>query len=96
MMFSQNDKYSDVSLKLIIQIHQRVLFSTLFRKYHVESDTSDPVFNVKVISWIINYGHTHLLQEIVNHVECNNLSISLVFGLNNADSLERLHLLISA
>jgi hypothetical protein len=33
MMFSQNDKYSDVSLKLIIQIHQRVLFSTLCFKW---------------------------------------------------------------
>jgi hypothetical protein len=29
-------------------------------------------YNVRVISWIINYGHTQLLQEIVNHVECNN------------------------
>jgi ankyrin repeat protein len=43
---------------------------------------SDSVFNVRVISWIINYGHTHLLQEIVNHVECNNHSISLIFGSN--------------
>jgi ankyrin repeat protein len=58
---------------------------------HVESDTSDPVFNVKVISWIINYGHTHLLQEIVNHVECNNLSISLVFG---SDIIENTRLLL--
>ena len=43
---------------------------------------SDSEYNVRVISWIINYGHTHLLQEIVNHVECNNHSISLIFGSN--------------
>jgi ankyrin repeat protein len=43
---------------------------------------SDSVINIRVISWIINYGHTHLLQEIVNHVECNKHSISLIFGSN--------------
>ena len=39
-----------------------------------------PVYKVTVISWIINYGHTHLLQEIVNHVERSHRRISLVFG----------------
>ena len=52
---------------------------------------SHPQCIVKVISWIINYGHTHLLQEIVNHVKCNNLSISLVFG---SDIIESTRLLL--
>ena len=52
---------------------------------------SGPQYFVKVISWIINYGHTHLLQEIVNHVEYNNLSISLVFG---SDIIENTRLLL--
>jgi len=43
---------------------------------------SDPEHSVRVISWIINYGHTRLLKKIVNHVECNNYSISLIFGSN--------------
>jgi hypothetical protein len=47
-----------------------------------ETLESDLEYNVRVISWIINYGHTHLLQEIVNHVKCNNHNISLVFGSN--------------
>ena len=52
-----------------------MLFDTVFHENHAE-------YSVRVISWIINYGHTHLLQEIVNHVECNNHNISLVFGSN--------------
>jgi hypothetical protein len=47
--------------------------------------------NVRVISWIINYGHTHLLQEIINHVECNNHNISLIFG---SDVMENTRLLL--
>jgi ankyrin repeat protein len=43
---------------------------------------SDSEYNVRVISWIINYGHTHLLQEIVNHVEFKHHNTSLVFGSN--------------
>ena len=57
-----------------------LLFDLVFHR------KSYPQYIVKVISWIINYGHTHLLQEIVNHVECNNLSISLVFGSHNREN----------
>ena len=62
----------------------------LFGLIHPVSNTE---YNVRVISWIINYGHTHLLQEIVNHVECNNHSISsyLVFG---SDVMENTRLLL--
>jgi ankyrin repeat protein len=68
----------------------------LHRQLHLLFDKgcdveSDSVFNVRVISWIINYGHTHLLQEIVNHVECNNYSISLIFG---SDVIENTRLLL--
>ena len=52
---------------------------------------SDTEYNVRVISWIIYYGHTHLLQEIVNHVKCNNHSISLIFG---SDVMENTRLLL--
>ena len=58
------------------------------RVFDVESG---PEYNVKVIRWIIYYGHTHLLQEIVNHVECNNHSINLVFGF---DVMENTRLLL--
>jgi ankyrin repeat protein len=59
----------------------------LHRRLHLLFDEgcdveSDSEYNVRVISWIINYGHTHLLQEIVNHVESNKHSISLIFGSN--------------
>jgi hypothetical protein len=37
MLYAQNDEYFHVSLKLMIQIRQRVLFSTLLRK-HQEMD----------------------------------------------------------
>jgi ankyrin repeat protein len=46
------------------------------------SQISDLEPSVRVISWIINYGHTHLLKEIVKHVECNKHNISLIFGSN--------------
>jgi hypothetical protein len=55
--------------------------------YHVPNTE----YNARVISWTIYYGHTHLLQEIVNHVECNNHSISLVFG---SDVMENTRLLL--
>jgi ankyrin repeat protein len=58
------------------------LFLLFYVEVHVRSGLK---YIVEVISWIINYGHTHLLQEIVNHVECNNLSISLVFGSHNIE-----------
>jgi hypothetical protein len=41
-----------------------------------------PAYYPNIISWIINYGHTHLLQEIVNHVERKHHNTSLVFGSN--------------
>jgi ankyrin repeat protein len=55
------------------------------------SKTSDLEPSVRVISWIISYGHTHLLKEIVKHVECNNHSTSLVFG---SDVTENTRLLL--
>jgi hypothetical protein len=55
------------------------LFLLFDVKVHVRSGLK---YIVEVISWIINYGHTHLLQEIVNHVECNNITfidIGMIF-----------------
>jgi hypothetical protein len=43
------------------------------------------------ISGVLYVCHTRLLQEIVNHVECSNLSISLVFG---SDIMENTRLLL--
>jgi ankyrin repeat protein len=65
--------------------HQQMIGGIEYNRLHLLFDSvlhveSGPEYNVMVISWIINYGHTHLLQEIVNHVECNNNSTSLVFG----------------
>ena len=65
--------------------HQQIIGGIEYNRLHLLFDSvlhveSGPEYNVMVISWIINYGHTHLLQEIVNHVECNKYSISLVFG----------------
>jgi hypothetical protein len=66
------------SITETIDIIQRDRLHLLFgRVFNLKSATE---YNVKVISWIINYGHTQLLEEIVNHVEYSNLSISLVFG----------------
>ena len=56
--------------------------------YHENSDTDHCL---RVISWMIYYGHTHLLQEIVNHVKCNNHSTSLIFG---SDVMENTRLLL--
>ena len=56
--------------------------------YHLESGIEH---NVSVISWIINYGHTHILQKIVNNVERNNRSTSLVFG---SDIMKNTRLLV--
>ena len=73
--FSVNECISET-----IDVIQRYRLHLLFgRVFHVQSGNG---YKVKVISWIINYGHTHLLQEIVNHVKCKNCSISLVFGSN--------------
>jgi hypothetical protein len=68
--------------KMIDVIEYGRLFLLFDLEVHVRSGLK---YIVEVISWIINYGHTHLLQEIVNHVECNNLSISLVFGSHNIE-----------
>jgi ankyrin repeat protein len=77
------------SITETIDIIQRDRLHLLFgRVFNVNSATE---YNVKVISWIINYGHTQLLEEIVNHVECSNLSISLVFG---SDIMENTRLLL--
>ena len=77
------------SITETIDIIQRYRLHLLFgRVFNVKSGTE---YNVKVISWIINYGHTQLLEEIVNHVECSNLSISLVFG---SDIMENTRLLL--
>jgi ankyrin repeat protein len=77
------------SITVTIDIIQRDRLHLLFgRVFNVKSSTE---YNIKVISWIINYGHTRLLQEIVNHVECSNLSISLVFG---SDIMENTRLLL--
>ena len=64
----------------IIDIIEFDRLQVLFDSIHRTVCGSEHTCNVRVISWIINYGHTHLLQEIVNHVECNNHSTSLVFG----------------
>ena len=53
---------------------------------------SDFKGGVRVISWIINYGHTHLLKEIVKHVECNKHNISLIFGSNLMENIRLLTL----
>jgi len=53
-----------------------LLFDMVYR------ENSDPEHSVRIISWIIYYGHTHLLQEIINHVKYNDHSISLIFGSN--------------
>jgi hypothetical protein len=72
----------------IIEIDRlQVLFGTIHRTVCGSENTC----NVRVISWIINYGHTHLLQEIVNHVKCNNHGTSLVFG---SDVMENTRLLV--
>jgi ankyrin repeat protein len=55
------------------------------------SEKSEIECSIRTISWIINYGHTHLLQEIINHVKYNNHSISLVFG---SDVMENTRLLL--
>jgi ankyrin repeat protein len=55
------------------------------------SQISDLEPSVRVIRWIINYGHTHLLKEIVKHVECNKHNISLIFG---SDVMENTRLLL--
>ena len=66
------------------QMIDDIEYGRLFLLFDVEvHKRSGLKYIVEVISWIINYGHTHLLQEIVNHVECYNLSISLVFGSHN-------------
>jgi hypothetical protein len=52
----------------------------LFGAIHSTVYGIENTYNVRVISWIINYGHTHLLQEIVNNVECNNHSIGLILA----------------
>ena len=63
-----------------VGLFERDRLFLLFEKiFCVASGTS---YDVRVISWIINFGHIHLLQEIVNHVEDNNHSIYLVFGSN--------------
>ena len=68
----------DIKKQFYIAEHRRLYF--LFDSVHCRKSDSEE--SVRVISWIINYGHTHLLKEIVNHVECNNNSINLIFGSN--------------
>ena len=75
----------------IIDIIEFDRLKVLFDSIHRTVCGSEHTCNVRVISWIINYGHTHLLQEIVNHVKCNNHSTSLVFG---SDVMENTRLLL--
>ena len=75
----------------IQQIIEFDRLQVLFDSIHHTVCGSEHTCNVRVISWIINYGHTHLLQEIVNHVKCNNHNISLIFG---SDVTENTRLLL--
>ena len=78
-------------IQQIIDIIEFDRLQVLFDSIHRTVCGSEHTCNVRVISWIINYGHTHLLQEIVNHVKCNSHSISLVFG---SDVMENTRLLL--
>ena len=78
-------------IQQIIDIIEFDRLQVLFDTIHRTVCGSEHTCNVRVISWIINYGHTHLLQEIVNHVKCNNHSTSLVFG---SDVMENTRLLL--
>ncbi|CAC5395400.1 unnamed protein product [Mytilus coruscus] len=38
--------------------------------------------SIRLISWVVYYGHTRLLQEIIDHVHDHNDSTDIVFGSN--------------
>jgi hypothetical protein len=86
-----NTFFAKEPIQQIIDIIKFDRLEVLFDTIHRTVCGSEHTCNVRVISWIINYGHTHLLQEIVNHVKCNDHSISLVFG---SDVMENTRLLL--
>ncbi|CAC5383298.1 unnamed protein product [Mytilus coruscus] len=48
--------------------------------------------SIRLISWVVYYGHTRLLQEIIEHVHGHNDSTDIVFG-SNIEEQARLLLL---
>jgi ankyrin repeat protein len=86
-----NTFFAKEPIQQIIDIIEFDRLQVLFDTIHRTVCGSEHTCNVRVISWIINYGHTHLLQEIVNHVKCNDHSTSLVFG---SDVMENTRLLL--
>jgi ankyrin repeat protein len=76
--FVQKIPSSKEDIKKQYCIVERRRLPLLFHSVH--NGKSEGSF--RVINWIIGYGHTHLLKEIINHVECNKYSINLIFGSN--------------
>ncbi|CAC5383297.1 unnamed protein product [Mytilus coruscus] len=59
-----------------------------------EHGVSKKVHRIRVISWIVYYGHTQLLEEIVNHVRDHNESTDEVFDSHIEDQARLLVLAV--
>lgn len=74
--------YRDETVRRELLTDKRVQEQQEKREQHNGIYGNDVTHTIRMISWVVYYGHTHLLQEIVNHVHDHNDSTDIVFGSN--------------
>ncbi|XP_052087894.1 uncharacterized protein LOC127724932 [Mytilus californianus] len=80
------DMYRDETIRRELLTDKRV------REQNNGVHGNDVTHTIRLISWVVYYGHTCLLQEIVEHVHDHNDSTDIVFG-SNIEEQARLLLL---
>ncbi|XP_063404287.1 ankyrin repeat and KH domain-containing protein mask-like [Mytilus trossulus] len=74
--------YRDETFRRELLTDKRVKVQQEQREQHYGIRGNDVTYTIRLISWVVYYGHTLLLQEIVNHVHDHNDSTDIVFGSN--------------